>query len=90
MTNENTKFIPHKAEIKPARSYNINIDEPKEYVTKLYIGFNDYPNYHDEDVNKYMLKAYDAIPANAITKEQKRNNEFIFAFLLFFIPNFHN
>lgn len=47
---------------------NVDIDKPKKHIAKLYIGFSDYPNYHDEDVDKYMLKAYDAIPANAIIK----------------------
>ena len=39
-----------------------------DLVSGLYLGTHDYPNYHDKDIDEYMKKTYNAIPANTIVK----------------------
>lgn len=39
-----------------------------DLVAGLYLGASDYPNYHDKDIDEYMKKTYNAIPAKTIVK----------------------
>ena len=49
----------------------ININECNDHgdlVAGLYLGTHDYPNYHDKDIDEYMKKTYNAVPAKTIIK----------------------
>lgn len=39
-----------------------------DLVAGLHLGVGDYPNYHDKDIDQYMKKTYNAIPADTIVK----------------------
>lgn len=42
-----------------------------DLVSDLYLGVGDHPNYHDRDIDQYMKKTYNALPADTIRRYNK-------------------